>query len=118
MVRDHDRGIPSARIESSLKVSVDRYDTKTATLTLAHNYPPNTPTSLARVNIDQVLKTIASTDLEVGAWLNVVGYVSNRETEQTRDMRRLQAIMLWNAGPGFQVEQYEAALERRRAASS
>ncbi|KAL1650839.1 hypothetical protein SLS58_000958 [Diplodia intermedia] len=53
---------------------VDSYDARTGTLILKHAYPTK-PSVIARVNIDHVLESVKCTDLEVGAWLNIVGYV-------------------------------------------
>lgn len=111
--------------------SVERYDTTSGTLSLVHDYPKTTDRpALALVNIDHVLESISSTDLEVGAWINVVAYVMDPDEENalikprkgSRRKRRavgvhVQAIMIWSAGM-LNVDAYEKALEARKLAAA
>ena len=65
-----------------------------------------------------------STDVEVGAWVNVVGYVDfDSQTASPVDNRkqkgtgkeyqaRVQALMLWSAG-SLKVGEYENVLGQR-----
>jgi hypothetical protein len=78
------------------------------------------------VNIDHVLETMKGTDLEVGAWINVMGYVTAQDEEDTSNKARrgsrrqrhaqkkaVQAVMVWSAGM-IKLDTYESALEERR----
>ncbi|KAK7732163.1 hypothetical protein SLS57_001143 [Botryosphaeria dothidea] len=106
---------------------VDDYDVPTATLTLKHAYPTKSSV-VARVNIDHVLESVKRTDLEVGAWLNVIGYVSAPPDSSKRTARKgrahnaaeivyAQAVVLWSAGD-IKLDAYEKAVEARKAADA
>ncbi|OJD10219.1 hypothetical protein ACJ73_09883, partial [Blastomyces percursus] len=61
---------------------VSSYNPSTGHLTLEHNYPltsrpPPAPFSIA-VDITLLLESLTATDLQVGAWLNVLGYIRER----------------------------------------
>jgi hypothetical protein len=46
-------------------------------LTLKHHYPPeSTKPAKTTVDINLLLESIKSTDIEIGAWINVLGYVT------------------------------------------
>lgn len=107
---------------------VERYDVSTATLTLKHAYPANAAKSAAvvHVNVDHVLETVKSTDLELGAWLNIIGYVAappdgskwrakKGGADNIAEVTNAQAIMLWSAGD-IRLDVYEKAVEARKAA--
>ena len=110
---------------------VEKYDMTSGTLSLVHDYPKTVDRPvLALVNIDHVLESVESTDLEVGAWVNVVAYVTDAEEDTTlirprkssrRKRRavgvRVQAIMLGSAGM-LNVVTYEKALEDRKLAAA
>ncbi|KAF2092397.1 hypothetical protein NA57DRAFT_50421 [Rhizodiscina lignyota] len=111
-------------------VIVDKYDVKSGTLSLSHTYPKDIPTPImAFINVDHVLESVRSADLEVGAWINVVGYIidskeekvlkksrkSSRRQQGTLSIR-VQAIMLWSAGM-LNVDAYEKALQERLSIS-
>ncbi|KAL1627414.1 hypothetical protein SLS54_002339 [Diplodia seriata] len=104
---------------------VDSYDARTGTLILKHAYPTK-PSVIARVNIDHVLESVKCTDLEVGAWLNIVGYVRspppNRRSQMAQkknvaDGVYVQAIMLWTAGD-IKLDNYEKAVDARKKADA
>ncbi|KAI9835225.1 MAG: hypothetical protein M1837_003886 [Sclerophora amabilis] len=77
-------------------LSVQTYTTSTATLTVQHRMchapPPSTsiststssstpyrtpaPPVLANIDVTLLLSTLAPTDLQVGEWINIIGYVS------------------------------------------
>ena len=107
---------------------------------LQHAYPPppHTPT-VALVDVNVVLESLKREDMQVGAWVNVMGYAGEvlregkrgrgqgngqRKTllakkkedgvpEGPRAVRvRVQAIMLWSAG-AIKVGEYEGTLEER-----
>lgn len=125
----------------SLDHSVQEYDVPSATLVLKHRYPvsaddrnrtaPAGVAVTARVNIEHVLESLKSEDLQVGAWVNVVGYVQRERRSRSRrrgtagtatacreggGMRRgskVQAVMLWSAG-AVKLDAYERAVELRK----
>lgn len=104
--------------------SVEKYDISSATLSVRHNHPDSV--TVARVNVDHILESAQRSDLEVGAWVNVTGYVNQikerrlPERVDGRARRRtkvqVQAIMLWSAG-SLNVQKYEEALEARKKAA-
>lgn len=119
---------------------VTRYSLSTGVLELQHAYhPPATKTrTLALVDVNVVLEGLKREDTQVGAWINVVGYVEEvikegsrrgqgqgqektvlatgkgeKVGEGSRMVRvRVQAIMLWNAG-GVKIGGYERTLEEK-----
>ncbi|OJD34811.1 telomere length regulation ten1 [Diplodia corticola] len=123
---------------------VDGYDARTGTLTLKHAYPAK-PSVVARVNIDHVLESVKCNDLEIGAWLNIIGYVQSppqtaslsstvprasrsnppppkrrakkAQREKLADGVYVQAIMLWAAGD-IKLEDYEEAVKARKEADA
>jgi hypothetical protein len=58
-------------------------------------------------------------DVEVGAWLNVIGYVSvdnasvNIAIDQTTSLVRVDALRIWNTG-SIQLSAYEDAVRARQ----
>ena len=117
---------------------VTRYTLSTGVLELQHAYhpPPKIPT-IAVVDVNVVLEGLKREDTQVGAWINVVGYVeemvregkrgqgqvqekmgpATRNGERVREgprvvRVRVQAIVLWNAG-GVKIGEYERTLENR-----
>ena len=83
----------------------------------------------ACVDVNLVLENLKREDMQVGAWLNVVGYVEGvGKTEsqgRSKDgvmnggqevMRvKVKAVMLWSAG-ALDLGKYERALEGRLGA--
>lgn len=86
---------------------------------------------LVNVNVEQILASINHELLQVGAWLNIIGYVKRPEAtaatppakpgKQMRRSRRLKsivvdAIMIWSAGAirlddyNYAVHSYQKAL--------
>lgn len=115
---------------------VTRYTLSTGVLELQHVYhpPPKIPT-IAFVDVNVVLEGLKREDTQVGAWINVVGYVEEVVREGKRGQGqekmgpgtrngervqegprvigvRVQAIVLWNAG-GVKIGEYERTLENR-----
>lgn len=117
---------------------VTRYNVSTGTLDLQHAYPspPHTP-AVALVDVNVILESLTREDMQVGAWVNVMGYVEGvlkegrRRQGQAQEKRALaregrrgeleepkavrvkvQAIMLWSAG-GVKIGEYERILEER-----
>ncbi|PGH14034.1 hypothetical protein AJ79_03303 [Helicocarpus griseus UAMH5409] len=55
---------------------VSSYNLSTGHLTLEHSYPlASRPVPSISVDVNLLLGSLKSTDLQVGAWLNVLGYV-------------------------------------------
>lgn len=83
---------------------------------LRHKFPVDGPNVLARVQVDHVRGSMSEEEGRHGAWLNVIGYVQEREGERPLEDGQLvvdvQAIMIWSAG-AFNVEEYERALTAR-----
>ncbi|KAI5203524.1 hypothetical protein E4T42_06869 [Aureobasidium subglaciale] len=89
---------------------VNHYDEATATLSLFHNFPTPQDRQIAQVDISQLLDTIDRQLLQIGAWINVVGYV----TPSTSTNRiQVQAVIIWSAG-AINLQQYETALVSRQ----
>ncbi|KAJ9664249.1 hypothetical protein H2201_005241 [Coniosporium apollinis] len=107
---------------------VEEYIVPSATLILKHNYPSTSAPITAHVNIEHVLESIKSTEMQVGAWLNVLGYVekppvyrptrklSRKQRASERGKVYVQAVMLWSAG-AVKVDAYERAVEQRKLAA-
>lgn len=85
--------------------SVTAYSTATACITLGHLHPRGTDVA-ATVDVELLLETLAPEATRTGEWVNVVGYVKS----VGQGSARVQAVMVWPAGP-MDVGQYEAALE-------
>lgn len=89
--------------------SVDDYVVRTATVRLKHRYPTSSSSSVANVNVDHVLEKLKHHTLDVGTWLNVIGYVEHRKEKGVF----VQAVTVWDAGD-VDVEVYERAVEKRK----
>ena len=100
------------------------------TLSLQHAHGTSKDGNVtALVNVDLLLEGLKREDTEVGAWVNIIGYVEdvvgqgNKDSnpngrEEGGDVRvNVKAVMLWNAG-GVRIEQYEKVLQERLQVSS
>lgn len=85
---------------------------QTATLKLKHDNPAAGTAEVANVDVVHVLERIRSQEMEVGSWLNVIGYVERRKEKGVF----VQAITVWSAG-NVDLRGYEQAVEARKAAS-
>lgn len=83
---------------------------QTATLRLKHNYPASSSAEVTNVDIVHVLERIKNREMEVGTWINVVGYVERRKERGVF----VQAIAVWDAG-NVELNAYERAVEARKA---
>ncbi|KAF1836516.1 hypothetical protein BDW02DRAFT_566945 [Decorospora gaudefroyi] len=92
---------------------VDEYIVQTATLRLKHHFPVSRPPVVANLDIEHVLDRIKHHDIEVGTWLNVIGYVERR---QEAAGVFVQAIAVWDAG-NVDLDAYEKAVEKRNEAA-
>jgi hypothetical protein len=89
--------------------SVDQYVVQAATLRLKHNQPTSTPPVVANVNVEHVLERVKHHDLDVGTWINVIGYVEQRKEKGIF----VQAVAIWAAGD-VDLEAYASAVEKRK----
>ena len=90
------------------------YDIPTGTLTLQHAYPPSSPGQpyrIALADVNLLLETIKSTETQVGEWVNVMGYVKDRDASTDAEASAIQATMLWSAG-SVRLEAYERSVEQ------
>lgn len=94
----------------SKHTSVNQYHHSSALLSLFHRFPSPQDNHIAWVDISQLLDSVNQQHLEVGAWLNVIGYVA---PSSSKSCTRIQAIMLWSAG-SINLQQYETALLQRQ----
>ena len=132
--------IPSHAPGSKLRFlgCVSSYNTSSGVLELQHAYPKSAARTVrALVDVNVILETLRRDDLEVGAWVNVLAYVTPDQAEN--DTKRLslerlrgkklasgatsqsgsstinvklQAVMLWNAG-AIKIAEYERAVESK-----
>lgn len=94
--------------------SITNYSTKTAILTLEHNYPPG-QTLRALVSIDLILNTVKSHETRIGEWVNVMGYIQSKPIHPVVNESgvAVQAIVLWSSG-SFNLQTYERSLDQQR----
>lgn len=79
-------------------------------LSLFHDFPPSQTRHTVQIDISQLLDTIQHQDLQLGAWLNVIGYITS---STSRSRSKIQAILVWSAG-AINLQQYETALVSRQ----
>jgi hypothetical protein len=75
---------------------------------------PSNPFVLARVNVDLVLERLTAEQMTVGAWVNVMGYVTGvaapvMDKAASNSSVAVQALLLWSTGP-LDVQAYERQL--------
>jgi hypothetical protein len=85
----------------------------TATLRLKHAYPASAKSTVANVDLVHVLERIKGREMDVGAWVNVIGYVDRRREKGVF----VQAIAVWDAGD-VDLEAYQRAVEERKKSAS
>jgi len=102
---------------------VTEYNTHQGSLTVEHAYPEDAqPTPRATVDVRLVLETVTARDLQVGRWLNIIGYIVSdpwaRKRKRlsvsnslTTEETLVQAILIWNAG-AIRLANYEPVLAR------
>jgi Telomere capping, CST complex subunit len=82
---------------------------------------------VARINTDHVLESVRLADLQVGSWINIIGYTSSRSVNPVYPFSvadpavsseiGVQATVLWNARE-LDIRNYETALAARKTAST
>ena len=103
--------------------SVSNYAVPTATLTLNHRYPVSAAVTSALVDVGLLLNTVKSNEIQVGEWVNVIGYITQSPVGVNQGRRKpdntavggaacVQAIVLWSAG-AIKLGEYEQVLEER-----
>ena len=85
---------------------------KTATLRLKHDYPISSQPLIANLDVEHVLERIKRHELDVGAWLNVIGYVGCKSEKGIF----VQAVTIWDAG-NVDLAAYEKAVGKRNEAA-
>lgn len=93
--------------------SVDAYDGELAILRLRDRFPATSATSgAANVNVNNLLDVLNVETTQVGAWVNVIGYMRQGTESQSMSKPRasiVDAVLIWSAGAVKLVE-YEAAV--------
>ncbi|CBY01281.1 hypothetical protein IAQ61_003102 [Plenodomus lingam] len=89
---------------------IDDYIVKTAILRLKHGYSPSSRNKVVNVNIEHLLETVKHNEVDVGTWINVLGYVERRQETGIF----VQAIAVWDAG-NINLNAYVEAVQQRKA---
>jgi hypothetical protein len=88
------------------------YDSERAILQLRDRFPATSASSIANVNVNNVLDALNVETSQVGAWVNIIGYMRHTaETRSTADQRAsiVDAVLIWSAG-AIKLDDYEAAV--------
>jgi hypothetical protein len=96
--------------------SVDIYDSMSATLHLKDRFASTTVPSAsgsASVNVAYVLDALNFELTQVGAWVNVVGYMKTT----TNGYSCVDAVVIWSAG-AIKLDEYEAAVRDLQATTT
>ncbi|KAK2773251.1 hypothetical protein FQN52_004676 [Onygenales sp. PD_12] len=119
--------IPNLPIGSKIRFlgCVSSYNISTGHLTLQHNYPHTSrPIPSISVDVNLLLASLKSTDLQIGAWLNILGYI-RQQTPSTSSVRLpgasklqqsrwsgvyIEAVMIFSAG-AVDIGEYERVLQ-------
>lgn len=121
----HTSSLPSFYVLLTQEPSVTNYQSQTGILTLEHHYPSTSPTPASvSVDITLLIESIKASYLEVGEWLNVLGYVRERkekrkgrnqatcspESQAWNDSIYIEAVVVFPTD-AFQIGEYERALQ-------
>lgn len=79
---------------------------------LKHNTPVSAAPVIANVDIEHVLEHAKQRDIDVGTWLNVIGYVQRKKEKGVF----VQAVTIWDAG-NVDLEAYAKAVQARKEVS-
>ena len=111
----------------SVRLSVMSYDVSAGTLTLEHAYPSDlVARPQVTVDVGLILESLKPHLLQVGSWLNVIGYtrkfgLTRKRKQDDRDDTKpaskvdLQAVLLWSAG-SIRLAEYEHVLSGQQEA--
>ncbi|KAI9753363.1 MAG: hypothetical protein M4579_005188 [Chaenotheca gracillima] len=108
VIRSHRRG----------RGSVADYSTSRASLDVGYG----AATTKVSVDVGLLLSTLDRTNMEVGAWINIIGYIcvvpevttQSKKTRPAGETVYVQAIMIWSAG-AIDVGEYERVLRQRES---
>lgn len=91
--------------------SITHYCTRTAIVTVEHDFPPGTALK-AEVDVNLLLETMKSFETRIGEWIHVIGYLKSHrdDVSQLRINPQIQAIFLWTAGP-LRLDEYERTIQ-------
>ncbi|KAL6704989.1 hypothetical protein ACN47E_007392 [Coniothyrium glycines] len=88
---------------------VDEYVVKTANLRLRHDFHASGAPAIANVNVEHVLERLKHDQVDVGCWLNVMGYIERRSEAGIF----VQAMAIWSAG-NIDLEAYTNVVKKRQ----
>jgi hypothetical protein len=102
-------------------LSVDSYHSELAILRLRDRFPATSATSgAANVNVNNLLDVLNVETTQVGAWVNIIGYIrQDIELQSTSKPRAstVDAVLIWSAG-AIKLEDYEAAVRAIQVTST
>ncbi|OQN95655.1 hypothetical protein B0A48_18179 [Cryoendolithus antarcticus] len=90
---------------------VSSYDVPSATL-IFEDHAAISRRSTVLVNVDGITSTLNAELTQIGALLNVVGYVDHRSVvnaSEKKSSANVNALMIWSAG-AVKVDEYETAV--------
>ncbi|KAF2458641.1 CST complex subunit Ten1 [Lineolata rhizophorae] len=98
---------------------VDDYKVPSASLVLKHHYPAEQPHVTVYVDVEHILGCLTHAEVQVGAWLNVWGYImpklatrgGRKITKNAERVVRVQAAYV-NSADGVDVGMYERRLQK------
>lgn len=100
---------------------MDIYDSVLATLHLKDRFASTTAPSTsgsASVNVAHVLDALNFELTQVGAWVNVIGYVRNAvDVLQGSSSASVDAVLIWSAG-AIRLDEYESAVRDLQATTT
>lgn len=96
-------------------ISVTRYSTQSATLTLQHEYPAGQKVQVS-ADVTLLLQNLKSEQTDIGQWVHVIGYITSFKQVPAKASTGfqlanvgVQALILWTA-EGLDISSYEKAL--------
>jgi hypothetical protein len=113
----------SSSFPDSHDQSVNVYDSISATLHLKDRFASTTaPSTLgsASVNVAYVLDALNLELTQVGAWVNVIGYVRNTDDGHSGSGKAscsVDAVIIWSAG-AIRLDEYEATVRDLQATTT
>jgi hypothetical protein len=96
------------------------YDSERAVLQLRDRFPATSASGIANVNVNNVLDALNVETSQVGAWVNIIGYIRyGADTRSTADRRAsiVDAVLIWSAG-AIKLDDYEAAVRALQAGTT
>jgi hypothetical protein len=88
------------------------YDSERAVLQLRDRFPATSASGIANVDVNNVLDALNVETSQVGAWVNIIGYMRHSaESRSTSDQRAfiVDAVLIWSAG-AIKLDDYEVAV--------